>query len=310
MTIRHAKSHTVDETITPKLAAEYLALSVGNRTIRPDVVAILATAMAHGQFLYNADPIRFDTEGHLIDGHHRLTACVLANVPFTTAVARGLDPEVRTTIDIGLKRTLADHLKMRGELNTVNAAAYLVTAAKLVAGITIKMSTTDIYDEWLSVFAEGHKFALDSIVNCRFMRNAPIAGAFVVAYKANPDKVADFAVRVRDGDRLSKGEPAFVLRDYLMLYTGRAPGGRAFKQTTMDTSRKVLTAIYSELHGQRRTKLQGSLEAHEWFRGLYARGTGAKLAKEAVAIRQNARTVVGDVEQKISAQEEAERKAS
>jgi len=106
------------ETITPAEAAAYLDLLIRpNRLLNPYIVQSYARDMTSGHWYLTGDPIRFDTEGRLIDGQHRLKAAVLANVPFESYVIRDLPTSVITVLDSGRKRTAGDLLAFRGHPN-------------------------------------------------------------------------------------------------------------------------------------------------------------------------------------------------
>lgn len=116
-------------TVSPEIAGEWLKKSkTHNRRIRPDVVRQLAADMAAGAYRMNGETIILDTAGNVLDGHHRLHACVRAGVSFETLVVTGVDPKAMPTIDSGHSRNRADLLTFAGEVN----AAKLATAAKLV----------------------------------------------------------------------------------------------------------------------------------------------------------------------------------
>lgn len=129
------------ETITPERAREYLKRNVRNRRIADYQVEALARDMASGQWFISQGAIAFDWDGNLVDGQHRLLACVRAGVPFTTWVVRGVDPRSMIAIDTGRKRTFADNLKIQGTKNyTVVAAVmrYLMVAEKRGLGTAVR----------------------------------------------------------------------------------------------------------------------------------------------------------------------------
>lgn len=114
------------ETITPEKAQAWLSeCNIGNRKLRVTSVEAYASDMASGRWKLTADPIRFNGSV-LLDGQHRLAACVKANVPFQTAVARGVSEDAHIAIDAGAKRSVADELRYRGEVN-VNLLAAVLT---------------------------------------------------------------------------------------------------------------------------------------------------------------------------------------
>ena len=119
-------ANTVTETITPQKARMYLDSSLGNRPISRQFVTRYAADMRAGKWMVNGVPIIFDEDGHLIDGHHRLEAVLVANVPVTFDVRRGVQHAAYTTIDNGRSRNFGQILASRG-----------VRYYKIVAGIVI-----------------------------------------------------------------------------------------------------------------------------------------------------------------------------
>lgn len=126
------------ETITPALAAAYLATSGINRMVRPRQVNEYADRLRRGLWILNGEALKFNHHGTLIDGQHRLLACIEANVNFETVVFRDLKEESQDTLDSGLKRTLADYLRLRNVANPMvcaSAIRWLWTLASVAPGI-------------------------------------------------------------------------------------------------------------------------------------------------------------------------------
>src|SRR5688572_11095199 len=111
------------ETITPETAKAMLAQNTRNRHLRSKHVQHLAEAMRGGRWTMNGDTIRFNGNGELIDGQHRLAAVIESETPITTAVIRGLDFAAFDTIDTGAKRMAADALTIDGESSSLLLAA-------------------------------------------------------------------------------------------------------------------------------------------------------------------------------------------
>lgn len=113
------------KTITPADAERMLEGNKRNRPVRREHVKRLAEDMKAGKWAFNGVPIIFNGK-LLIDGQHRLMACVLAGKPFKTLVVSGVDADAFVTIDVGAKRTGADTLATKGEKNYAAMAAALV----------------------------------------------------------------------------------------------------------------------------------------------------------------------------------------
>lgn len=101
-------------TITPEIASEMLKHNVGNRKINQANVKRIAEDMLAGDYKLNGETIKIYEDGTLADGQHRLTACVLANVPFQTYIVRNIKKDVLPTIDCGKTRGLVESLNMIG----------------------------------------------------------------------------------------------------------------------------------------------------------------------------------------------------
>jgi len=102
------------ETVTPEVAKAYLSQAIVARKPDARAVGTYAKTMKAGAWVVNGQPIIFDTEGHLIDGLQRLTACVEADTPFTTLVARGVHGDTLHTIDQHRARSYVAVLEARG----------------------------------------------------------------------------------------------------------------------------------------------------------------------------------------------------
>lgn len=113
------------ETITPQMARDMLERNKMNRTIRDKWVRELASLMQAGEFILNGESLSIDSDGQILDGQHRLTACVRANTAFETVVARGLPPAVRPTVNAGVKRSFTDDLTMNGVTQAAHRHALL-----------------------------------------------------------------------------------------------------------------------------------------------------------------------------------------
>lgn len=102
------------ETVTPELAREYLSRASSTR--KPDARAVgsYAKIMKSAAWVVNGQPVIFDTDGRLVDGMQRLTACVEADTPFPTFVARGVHGDTLHTIDQHRARSYVAVLEARG----------------------------------------------------------------------------------------------------------------------------------------------------------------------------------------------------
>lgn len=126
-------SDTIDSIgvlLDPATATEWLETQVRNRDPLRRAVVSYRADMANGRWGFDAAPLRFDREGHLIDGQNRLTA--LAGIPdpdlrIKFLVVRGLEPETQLIMDLGARRSAAQQLG----LHDIPHASAMAAGARL-----------------------------------------------------------------------------------------------------------------------------------------------------------------------------------
>lgn len=103
------------ELVNPTLATLWLEKNTKNRPVHDSKVKLYAERMRAGEWRLNGEAVIFDKNGDLIDGQHRLWAVIESGVTVQMLVVRGVDPDVRPTIDTGLSRSIRDVLAMQGD---------------------------------------------------------------------------------------------------------------------------------------------------------------------------------------------------
>lgn len=109
--------------VTPEQAEAWLLGNTRNRKLRETVALRYASDMESGNWKYNYTAILIASDGTVIDGQHRLTACALAKVPFETDVVFNADPTVQPYLDNNEVRSAADQVAMAGIKNSSRACA-------------------------------------------------------------------------------------------------------------------------------------------------------------------------------------------
>lgn len=85
-----------------------------NRVIGFVTVKEYGNQMKLGKWQETGEALKFATDGTLLDGQHRLDACIKNNIPFITVVVFNLPKKTMEAIDIGKTRDDGDFLKMIG----------------------------------------------------------------------------------------------------------------------------------------------------------------------------------------------------
>ncbi len=151
------------ETVTPEMAKEWLEKHYNhNRKLSKAHLARLVEYMKIGAWEFNGASIRFDKDGELIDGQHRLSALATHGQSIDILVQRGFNPEVIKTIDQEIKkRDLVDLLKMAGVLNPKSVSSILKRYYKLKNNsVAVDSGRNDCFNSSLSRVSEATVNAL------------------------------------------------------------------------------------------------------------------------------------------------------
>lgn len=205
--------------ITPDLAESLLEKNTLNRNVASYVVDKYARDMSAGEWKLNGQTIKIASTGRLLDGQHRLQASIKSGQSFPGMIVRGLDEKVFETFDLGARRSLADILKDRGEINTSTLAAALRQLWLLENGfLTSKMATPTVA-EMLDTL-ERSPTLRDSVRYAGQIKHITAPSLVVALHHQFAQKSkshADlFIQRLADGAELPAKNPILRLRDQLM----------------------------------------------------------------------------------------------
>lgn len=116
------------ELIYPDTARSYLARNNNSMPLVRTHWAKIAIDIKAGRWVPTGDPIRFNERGELIDGQHRLMACVVADIPIMVLAVRGVKQFAQCMMDKGRTRTHSALLTNRGvqQAAAVSGAAFLL----------------------------------------------------------------------------------------------------------------------------------------------------------------------------------------
>ena len=118
--------------VTPELAAQWLATNTDkNRRLSKTTVQRYASDMIRNRWQPTGEAIKFDSDGRLIDGQHRLNAVVASKKNVQMLVVRDLSTEVIQVLDTGKPRSAADALTISG--HTGSAPELAALARKIIA---------------------------------------------------------------------------------------------------------------------------------------------------------------------------------
>jgi len=203
--------------VTPNQAAKWLTKNKSNRPLSQGTVSRYAAAMTAGEWKVNGDAIRFDEQDNLIDGQHRLHACVKSGKKFDTYIVFDLPAEAFDTIDQGRPRTMGDVLARRGEKHYATLAAAVRYFWMLQNNMNqVEKLRPSIMDRILDEH-DGLREAVQVAVelcgaNNRLIPPSWIAALWYCFNKIKPSKNKEFWERLLDGTGLTKEMPEYWLR--------------------------------------------------------------------------------------------------
>lgn len=131
--------------IDPNKASDFLSCNVSNRKIDENRIAKYVYEMNNGQWRFNGDAIRFDVDGNLIDGQHRLTAIIKTGFAYWFLVVNNIESASKKTIDTGKARSGADVLAMFADVKPVQSTVIAAAITKLI-----------LYEKGLVIRGGGH----------------------------------------------------------------------------------------------------------------------------------------------------------
>lgn len=209
-------------TITPKVAKIILEeKNPQNRKISEVKVTQAEDDLANGRFIANGESIIFGSDGMLLDGQHRLQACVNTGSVLETLCAFGIPPGARFSVDRGKIRTTGDVLQLLGIPNGNNIAsiARMVIAYETGDGVSFKrvgeISGARV-EEWVS----NNMFVLDVFRWAEHYRRSLIgicpstvisAARIILEPRMGPG-IVDYLEQVAGGESISSADAAYIVR--------------------------------------------------------------------------------------------------
>lgn len=218
------------ETVTPEQATRYLEGNTHNRPIKGGTVDDYASQMKRKLWLLNGEAIVFDFTGKLLDGQHRLWACIESQTSFETVIVRGVDPDTFSTIDTGSKRSAGDVLHIAGiakNEKTVAAAACVCLdyragiiktggKGKLVGGLKRTTTRTDVL-KFVEKNPQLQTWVERALSQSTWVRPyaANISAVLYLGSLKYREQAEEFMVGWLSGENLGSKSPVLALRNRL-----------------------------------------------------------------------------------------------
>jgi len=217
--------HMQITTITPAMAAHWLANLAPNRNISQHRVATYVGAIQRGEWRLTFEAIKLDERGRLADGQHRLTAVVQAKMPIEALVVYGVSDEAMDVLDGGRPRSVANNMTIHGEDNTTALAATLrfltLWDKDHSQGVLMGFSDTVTVPQAQATLAK-YPEARHWVGVAKTLSRSGIKGGvgmwgglLTLFCRLDQQDAEVFSDRMNDGMNLGPGSPMLVLRKQL-----------------------------------------------------------------------------------------------
>ena len=244
--------------ISPNMARELLATSEGNRSIKSAKVASYARDIKAGKWVLNGETIIISSKGVLLDGHHRLKACLVADTSFQAIICRGVDDKTSiNTIDMGSSRNVQDVLHFNGYKDTKQIAAIVGVLMSLEAGRPHSANASS--QEYLA-YLNRYPFIPEAAHNIQKFRlhgvQTPCGAIDVIGHYSDlREEADDFIEIMKKGYNSRPGNPAHILREKIISDLMKDRDARMNKNTV---HRLAFAAWNKHVKGEYVTVLRAS----------------------------------------------------
>ena len=219
------KKHTLKTVrLTPAMATKLLEANNLNRHLSQPHVDRIAQQIIKGKWRFNGDTIKIAVNADVLDGQHRLWACIIADISIDTVVIDNIEPDAFATIDtIRKPRSGADILSLCGldrHRTIVSAAlAWLLRwqrdAFPAVRAPKNRIENSDIEDAY-----EAHPAMVEAAERARHLRGVmPISIAAFLYYvfsNKNQELADKFVDAMENPAGMSVSHPFFQYRTWLL----------------------------------------------------------------------------------------------
>ena len=267
--------------ITPGDARRFLEQNTynGQRIKRPKLINRYANEIRRDEFY--SPTILFAKRNYnggervLLNGQHTLESVVVANKPILATVEEWAvesasdEAALYSKFDGTGGRHQGDYVHYYATANGINAPDYICNAVVSAAAIKENLTSQYAADKAGTILRyQNHikffKYIFeDSIPEgtpktklTKHLRRRPVFYAMLVTYEKCQRDAEKFWIEVRDGDGLSRTQPTFHLREFLIInHCSFGMGARSAKTVSMHEMASKCTIAWNAFRKQRTVKI-------------------------------------------------------
>ena len=206
------------------MATKLLEANKLNRPLSQPHVDRIAKQIKEGKWRFNGDTIKIADNGDVLDGQHRLWACILADMPIDTIIIDNIEPEAWSTIDtIRKPRSGADILSLCGvdrHRRTVAGALAWLLRWQLDAFPAVRAPKNRIENSDVESAHNAHPAMVEAAERVRHLKgvlSVSIAAFLYYVFSNKDQELADkFIDALENPAGMSVSHPFFQYRTWLL----------------------------------------------------------------------------------------------
>ncbi len=212
--------------ITPSEASHMLKQNKMNRPLKIGPIQFLKKEIESGRFVYNGQAICFTEDGELLNGQHRLTACVESDIPIDVEVLYGIPKSAFITMDTGTPRSSGDIFHINNITNSRTKASItgLIVNKVGLGKRSVGRASMKYSNEFILEYYINNSSAIDDCYytidmcyrkNKILPRNFASAMAFLLSPEPHKDGIA-FIRQIYTGVKETESNIPILIRERLI----------------------------------------------------------------------------------------------
>lgn len=209
--------------VTPQIAAELLEANQYNRPLNEQHVHRIARQIIEGKWKFNGETIKIATNNDVLDGQHRLWACIEAKQSIETIIVRNIDRDAFATIDTLRKpRSGSDILALNGVTNyrsTISVALQWLTRWQRKVILDYRAPVNRVENSDIEQAFKNNLGIVRAAERASKLRGLSSTGLIAFFYfvlsNRNPELAERMVTTLENPAGVSVNDPFFRLRAYL-----------------------------------------------------------------------------------------------
>lgn len=224
---KHIRAEPIS--ITPEMAMELLEHNTLNRPLSDSHVKHIASQIADNRWKFNGDTIKISVDNQVLDGQHRLWACIEAKRAIDTIIVRGVHRDAFSTIDtIRKSRSAGDTVALLGvarHRNIIGGALQWLIRWQRNCLVEYRQPANKIENSDVEDVYEANKNIAAAVERAMMMRRlcspALLAFIYYVASNRSSEVANRFMEAMEDPSGLAMVHPFFQFRAYLTTQSSK-----------------------------------------------------------------------------------------